>query len=113
MSQAKYRMPRPTQVVVWRATPGGAPSPAIVTHVGQTAINIAIVPPDSRAICPKDAVRHVSDPLVANQLNPEEGIWDYADEFKLLMRVTEVIIDDKNDIADDELKTLFNRYYQG
>lgn len=50
---------------------------------------------------------------MANQLNPEEGIWDYADEFKLLMRVTEVIIDDKNDIADDELKTLFNRYYQG
>lgn len=91
MSQAKYKMPRPTQVVVWRATPGGAPSPAIVTHVGQTAVNLAIIPPDSRALFPKDAVRHVSDPLVANQLNPDEGLWDYTPEYLEILKRLDIL----------------------
>jgi hypothetical protein len=81
MPPTKYKMPKPTAIVMWRPSPGIPPSPAAVTHVGQTAVNLMIFPPDSRAGLPKDAVRHSTDPLVKNQLAPEAGIWDFTPEY--------------------------------
>jgi hypothetical protein len=79
----KYEMPRPPLGLVhWFSAPGGEPTPAIVTSIGRNAIALAIVPPDSRAVLPKDGVMYVGDPR-SRTGNPESGFWDFTPEHKL------------------------------
>lgn len=92
--KAVYVPPRPTQVVVWRHVPGGDPVPAVVTHIGRQGISVMIFPPDSRVGVPKEAVRHVSDPMVRTQVSPDAGVWDYPDETKLVFLLAERVIPD-------------------
>jgi hypothetical protein len=82
---AKFVMPRPTALVLWRHVIGGTPSPAAVTQVGRDAISVMIFPPDSRAGVPKDAVMHISDPRARTLVSPESGLWDYPPEYSAIL----------------------------
>ena len=87
LAKPKYTMPRPLgPIVEWRHAAGEPPQYAIVTKLGKSAISVALVVPDSRAVLPQDGVRHISDPSVASQIT-DGGVWDYTDHDRLLMRV--------------------------
>ncbi len=71
-----YRMPsiEPGEIVVWAYTPDAESYAAIVTRVGNNAISLFMIPPDSRRGELKDGVRHVDDPDLP-RLMSEGGCW--------------------------------------
>jgi len=79
-----YVMPVPPAMVVWRNAPGGEPNYAAVTRLGKSAISVMIFAPESRVGTPKDGVRHISDPLNANQGLSDSGVWEFTEESKQL-----------------------------
>lgn len=84
-----YEMPKPPLGLVhWFHALGSPPVPAIVTAVGRTAVAVALIPPESRVVLPKDAVLHVSDPRARNA-DPEYGLWDFTPEHKQLLALVE------------------------
>ena len=93
---AKYQMPTPPAVVVWRNAPGGEPNYAVVTKVGRQAVSLMIFPTDSRVGVPKDGVRFVGDPDNRHLALSDAGVWDYTDESKLLQKLAGALAGDTN-----------------
>lgn len=78
-----YKPPHPPAMVVWFPSPGMETFNAVVTMVGRDAINVAVVPPESRALLVKEGVKYVNDPRVKTKgWDPEVGLWDYTLEHK-------------------------------
>lgn len=64
---------------VWYASRDGLePVPAMITQIGQGSVMLTVFPPDNRAGLPKDGVRHVTDPVIAQYPSYESGCWDYC-----------------------------------
>jgi len=61
---------------------------AIVTKVGRDAINLAVIPPESRSILVKEGVKYVGDPRIKIKgWDPESGLWDYTPDHKQFMEL--------------------------
>lgn len=84
---AKYVMPTPPSVVVWRSSAGDDPCNAVVTRPGKTGISVMLFPPESRACVPKDGVRYIGDPQNKIHTDSSSGVWDYTNEHKALMNL--------------------------
>ena len=82
-SAKSFQMPRPPAIVVWRNAPNGDSAFAVVTKYNRNSVNLAIFPPDSRVMVPKEGVRFTDDPWnKTNGINADAGVWDFTDEKK-------------------------------
>ncbi len=87
-SQPQWQMPSPPALVLWCNAPGGEQAYAVVTKYNRNSVSLAVFAPDSRALVPKDAVRHVNDPWnKTNGINGESGVWDFTSEHKEFLAV--------------------------
>ena len=91
MSKFPYKMPsvQVGDIVFWY--PDGArtlaPFPAIVTVVGQSAINVNVFSQHQYNTRPQDGVRHIDDPLARDVELREQGAWDYIPQHKKLLEL--------------------------
>jgi hypothetical protein len=84
-------MPRPElgDPVVW--FPDGLetdrPLPAVVTHVGERTLALAVFAKDWVAVQPHDGVRHIKDPGLRIQEERSRGGWDFSPFHKRVRRL--------------------------
>lgn len=89
-----YQMPHVSlgQVVLWFYGPDKRDRvTAIVTGVGNQAIDVIAFPRDTLRGTPKHGCRHYTDPGFSSQVEESEnfkmGVWDFTDEHKLLKNI--------------------------
>lgn len=88
----KYIPPRPPAMVVWFPSPGMELTNAVVTRIGKDAINVAVIPPESRSLLVKEGVKYVNDPRIKIKgWDPEAGLWDYTPEHKEFLELTNAL----------------------
>lgn len=92
---AGYKMPAAQvgDLVLWY--PDGntneQPAPALVTHVGDRTLAVAVIVKDAYGFNPQDGVRHVSDPSLRLAENRPSGAWDYTPQSKELNQLRQAL----------------------
>lgn len=84
-----YTMPEVElgETVVWKPNYADQIAvPAIVTHIGSTALSVALYPPGNKGAIPKDGVRFHQDPDL-NRIVSDSGVWDYSGVGKRLRQL--------------------------
>ena len=81
-----FRMPEVEvgDIVLWRQGLDSAPTPAIVTALGHSAVNLSVFNPSYANMYTVDGVKHVDDPAASIDLQEELGNWDYTPRDKRL-----------------------------
>jgi hypothetical protein len=88
---ASFRMPSIYlgEIVLWSHAKGGDTYAGIVTRVGDKAISLFMMPPDSRRGEIRDGVRHVDDPELPKIIS-ESGCWRDTRSMMLLRELGEL-----------------------
>jgi hypothetical protein len=104
--KAPYAMPtvKVGMTVLWYPSPGTQePTAAVVTRAGAVAVDLAIIPPESRALSVREGVLHVTDPRLVGMTheNADAGCWDFTDETKLLRSIAQLALPTEVDATAD------------
>jgi hypothetical protein len=91
-----FKAPVPSEglIVKWSAGVGHKWFPAIVTKTGGNAIDVSVFPVETNRTTPHDSVRHAADPQFPRLLDQKGGIWDFTDEYKLLIGIAQLLLPD-------------------
>jgi hypothetical protein len=76
---------------VWLPFVDGTPCAALITEVGDRAVSLTIFPEGSAVGIHRTGIRHVSDPDVSKLATAADGLWDFSDDRKLLLKLAEDI----------------------